>query len=239
MLIKDYINETMYNFIRSTKEQPVYAIGDVHGCADEFYELVDKIYSQNPNAIIYQLGDLIDRGPHLLDVFRICKDFNIRTLMGNHEYNFWLEVCDSRECRSLSRKETHEKFKKLKTKHQDMIIEMIASSKNYEVVLGPSGGFMLSHAPLDKNRATRLNSCVLNYCLTSEQDDPNMREQHNIHGHTHWEYKPIEEQLIRENNPKKCYNIDSGVVYGGYLTALNITDLSFIQVKSKQTYFKE
>lgn len=238
-------NKIQQEFVLSTKNEPVYAIGDVHGCGDEFLELVENILKVSPNAQIYQLGDLIDRGPDLLKVFKICEDYNIKTIMGNHEYNFWLEVCSNKECRSSARRETHEKFNGLKAKHRDFIIEKISESKNFIRVSTEnrnhsSSYYLLSHAPITKSRFDD-NASVLNFCITSENDSIHDRFYGNIHGHTHWTYKSIEEQLLKKNLEEMCYNInlDSGAVYGGALTALNLFDKSFIQVKSKEVYFKE
>ena len=45
-----------------------YVIGDVHGCYDEMIALLNKIENQDPEAIIYFVGDFIDRGPKVWDV---------------------------------------------------------------------------------------------------------------------------------------------------------------------------
>ncbi|MEC8614033.1 MAG: metallophosphoesterase, partial [Verrucomicrobiota bacterium] len=38
------------------------AIGDVHGCANEFEELLKKL-ELKPNDRVIQVGDLVNRGP--------------------------------------------------------------------------------------------------------------------------------------------------------------------------------
>lgn len=242
MLI-NMIDKVKTNVQFSSKEAPVYAIGDVHGCGDEFEELLNYIVLIEPNAKIIQLGDLIDRGPHLLKVFQLCRDFNVELVIGNHELNFWKEVCGELQCRSKTRLQTHEKFAQLKSKHQDFIIETISASKNYVKVYNPDKTlYLLTHAPMQKSRFEH-NGPALNFCTTSYKDHQDLRDKipYNVHGHTHWLYEPIEEQLKQQNLIRSCYNInlDSGAVYGKHLTALNLTDLSFIQVQSKETYFKE
>lgn len=95
-----------------------YVIGDVHGCFDEMMKLLEKIESQDTNAIIYFLGDLIDRGPEVWKVLEwamenITADGKYRSVRGNHEqmvlnwYAKWQEW----------KKENNEKDKESKTKY--------------------------------------------------------------------------------------------------------------------------
>ena len=65
-------------------------IGDIHGCAREFGELLDKVQPGSTDRLIL-LGDLFDRGPDSWEVFqkvqRLEKIFGDRfvLLRGNHE----------------------------------------------------------------------------------------------------------------------------------------------------------
>lgn len=83
----------------------VFAIGDVHGCADKLRALLDVILREaaqapGPTRLIY-LGDLIDRGPRNLEVLRLWSQGaaargvdHIDRLMGNHEQMLLLAVGD-------------------------------------------------------------------------------------------------------------------------------------------------
>lgn len=66
----------------------VFAIGDVHGCADELEELLGSLPLDDRSTVV-MLGDYIDRGPHsrrVLDVLIEWKSkHDIVTLSGNHE----------------------------------------------------------------------------------------------------------------------------------------------------------
>ena len=65
-------------------------IGDVHGESKLLQELLDLIYDEYGRDIgIYQLGDLVDRGPNVKETIQICIDNNIHSQMGNHEQ--WIE----------------------------------------------------------------------------------------------------------------------------------------------------
>lgn len=75
----------------------VYAIGDVHGCADRLFELHEQIarhLAEAPCAapLLVHVGDLIDRGPDSARVVaRLAMEPPVRgmatvNLMGNHEW---------------------------------------------------------------------------------------------------------------------------------------------------------
>ena len=63
-----------------------YVIGDIHGCFDQFVNLLNKInYQKNEDKIIL-VGDLVNRGPDSLSVLNYCMaDSNITTVLGNHD----------------------------------------------------------------------------------------------------------------------------------------------------------
>jgi hypothetical protein len=61
------------------------AIGDVHGCADELEEMLDKIAPTVDDTLIF-LGDLVNRGPATARVLERVRNLaNARSLLGNHE----------------------------------------------------------------------------------------------------------------------------------------------------------
>lgn len=67
-----------------------YVIGDVHGCFDEMMRLIQKIEKQDEDAIIYFVGDFIDRGPKVWETLQwmmknITPVGKYRSVRGNHE----------------------------------------------------------------------------------------------------------------------------------------------------------
>ncbi len=78
--------------------QRVYAIGDIHGCADLLDDLIEQIEEDDAargpaeTSIIF-LGDLVDRGPNsaaVIDRLIALADSRprVRVLLGNHEEIF-------------------------------------------------------------------------------------------------------------------------------------------------------
>lgn len=67
-----------------------YVVGDVHGCYDEMVKLLEKIESQDEDAKIIFVGDLIDRGPKVKEVLdwamkNVSDNGKYQCIRGNHE----------------------------------------------------------------------------------------------------------------------------------------------------------
>jgi bis(5'-nucleosyl)-tetraphosphatase (symmetrical) len=93
MLTQKDIEQPKHPIIKQLEDQFDYivAIGDVHGCYQELYILLQKL-----NGIVYKntaiifLGDLIDRGPDPAEVVYLVRGLqkdikNVYPLKGNHE----------------------------------------------------------------------------------------------------------------------------------------------------------
>ncbi len=61
-------------------------IGDIHGCYDEFSELLDAIDWSPQSHILILTGDLIDRGPKIKETLMFAMNTpSVYSLMSNHE----------------------------------------------------------------------------------------------------------------------------------------------------------
>ncbi len=60
-------------------------IGDIHGCFEEFQELLELVDWQ-PEDELVSVGDIVDRGPGSQELYEFFRDTpNAKVLMGNHE----------------------------------------------------------------------------------------------------------------------------------------------------------
>lgn len=66
----------------------VAVIGDVHGCFFTLTSLIEQVQQEFPQAEIYFVGDLVDRGKHSCEVFDLVEEKNFKFTIGNHEYMF-------------------------------------------------------------------------------------------------------------------------------------------------------
>jgi serine/threonine protein phosphatase 1 len=67
-----------------------WVIPDIHGCVNTLKALIEEMIKPSKYDWLYFLGDYIDRGPGSKEVIDYLmhlqyEDYNIRTLMGNHE----------------------------------------------------------------------------------------------------------------------------------------------------------
>ena len=61
------------------------AIGDIHGCVEEFAQLVKEVEYKRGEDRLLLLGDLIDRGPDPAGVVRLAQELDAESVLGNHE----------------------------------------------------------------------------------------------------------------------------------------------------------
>lgn len=228
-----------------------WVIGDVHGCLDEYNELVEKINQQATKQVkIIQLGDMIDRGPFFKSI--IMYDLADYKLMGNHEWNFILEHYGMKVCRSKSRNINHEKLKTWDKNVQDDFMKVIKNRNLFYYMVIGEDFYIFSHSPcsnflfndMDRNPFSKMlsNTNISTFAMSEKYsylvvDDNNYKNKVAIHGHTQWNYYSIHDQIKnQESDGYKIFNIDSGCVYGKKLTAIRVGDLKVVDVQSEFTH---
>jgi protein phosphatase len=253
---------------RRDERGPFDIIGDLHGCADELqellvqlgYEVTAEVESGGPWASpLYGhpagrkavfLGDLGDRGPRILDSFRMVRAMvqagNALCVPGNH---------DAKLLRKLRRHDvqiTHglgstlaeidalpEKQRK---PFQAELAAFLDGLVSHFVLDG--GALVVAHAGLKQALQGRASSAVRSFALygetTGETDEFGLPVRVNwaaeyrgnaavVYGHT---------PVPRLEWLNGTINIDTGCVFGGSLTALRYPERETVSVAAHRMYYE-
>ena len=211
------------------------AIGDVHGCADEFEELLAKLELKHDDRVI-QVGDLVNRGPDSHRVIELAREYQVESIIGNHELRLLTARGENKP--SLLNQYDRVTLKEL-TKDDWNYLEAMPKffyDAQIDTVI-VHGGFLP-----DKPWQTQGSELITNIQVIDNQgkaakrsDAPDAAPWTDfwggspfvVYGHT-----PRPRVFIREGS----IGIDTGCVYGGYLTAYIIEDKSLVQVRALSAY---
>jgi serine/threonine protein phosphatase 1 len=214
----------------------IYIIGDIHGCIDELNKLLDKLPITTDDLLIF-VGDYIDRGPDSKAVVSRIMNLehkNIIPLMGNHEqmmlnylekgladpswmYNGYEATVRSYDIDEVS---SHRKFR------SDM--KNILDSEGHLDFLNSlklfyeEDDFIVVHAGLDPYNFDERDPETLLWIREEFIMASVTYPKTVIFGHTR-----MKEPFIRQDR----IGIDTGCVYGGPLTAIELTERKIYQDK--------
>jgi hypothetical protein len=232
-------------------------IGDIHGCY-EFYQLLEYLgyrwdkfnclYIPPKDRILVSVGDIVDRGRFSAVVYSLINNMieanYMLSVRGNHDDKLmrWAKGNNVIQNHGLDKtildfqrlgigKESIFKFIKsfpyyLSLDNNRLIVVHAAWKKSLEdrdpfhrrcktwCLYGPTTGKTLSNGLPDRidwvlNREFNSSSPVI------------------VYGH-----QPYKKPRILN----KTYGIDTGCVFGGYLTALRYPEMKFVQIRANEVY---
>lgn len=120
--------------------QRVYAVGDIHGRADLFRDLIHAIEADDcargvSETTVILLGDLVDRGPDSRGVINAARDWSqkraVRILCGNHEEMFLKSLEEEAVLRQFIRfggKETILSYGVTRDEYLEMTVEELQAA---------------------------------------------------------------------------------------------------------------
>ena len=215
-----------------------YCIADIHGCYDEFMELLQLISFNPDEDILYVLWDVIDRGDRPIDCLQyIMRTKNVHLLLGNHEH-MMLDYFDCNNGSSWFKNKngmTLLQYNLLSGVETEKIIKYLRNRPLYKTVNVNNRRFFLSHAGL--NAAVPFKHQQKKHLIWGREDFYQYVALPNhicIFGHTPTSslYKKDCSIWLDELHNDKI-NIDCGCVFGGALAALRLDDGAIFYVKSK------
>jgi protein phosphatase len=245
---------------------PFDVIGDLHGCADELELLLEKLgyrpdplsesdeiwttrnYAHPEGRKAIFVGDLVDRGPRIVDCLRLVRNMvrsgSALCVPGNHDVKL-LKKLDGRDVKiSHGLAETLTEIdsipESIREAFRVSLKEFLTGLVSHYVLDG--GKLVVAHAGMKAEMQGRGSGRVRDFALygetTGEIDEFGLPIRLNwaadyrgaamvVYGHTP---TPEAEWLNR------TINIDTGCVFGGKLTALRYPELELVSVPAGRVF---
>jgi protein phosphatase len=238
---------------RKAEHGPFDVVGDVHGCCDELEQLLadlgyepsaDGAYAHPEGRKAIFVGDLVDRGPRIVDSVRLVKAMveadTALCVPGNHDMKLVrkLRGRDVQITHGLDR--TLAELETLTDAEREEVRAFLDGLVSHYVF--DDGNLVVAHAGMKEEMAGRGSGKVRDFALygetTGETDEFGLPVRWNwaaeyrgeaivVYGHTP---VPEPEWLNR------TINIDTGCVFGGRLTALRYPEKELVSVPAAATY---
>ena len=200
-------------------------IGDIHGCNDEFRELLQKVSPGSGDRLIL-MGDILNKGPDPVGVMETLESLKFICLRGNHEADHlqWqaggMSKPESVEVRNVMPAALYERY-------LEMALRMPLFYEDSGLIA--VHGALISGIPLREQPENILTGCF----------NPDSSWKNNIAldrplvvGHKRYSRDQNTPCVIEG----KFYGIDTGCVYGGSLTALAMPSGRITQAPAARVY---
>jgi protein phosphatase len=245
---------------------PFDIFGDIHGCCDELELLLaelgyvrtqmdqadevwgDSVYEHPDGRTALFLGDLVDRGPHVLDTLRLVRNMvqagNALCVPGNHDVKFLRKLWGKKVQITHGLDKTIAEYEALpddiRETFRQEAISFIDGLISHYVLDG--GKLVIAHAGMSQQMQGRGSGKVRHFALygetTGETDEFGLPVRYNwaadyrgpatvVYGHT-----PVPEP----DWLNRTINIDTGCVFGGALTVLRYPEKELVSVPALQMY---
>ncbi|MEH6904838.1 polynucleotide kinase-phosphatase [Neobacillus drentensis] len=238
-------------------------IGDIHGCFEEFCELLEKLgYRENDKGYfihpegrkILSLGDVMSRGPRSIETLQFFQKHVTAGLAymidSNHGWKIarWLEGKNVKlahgdenvkaEFDEYESKFGKEETERLKEQMRDLLLE---AKSHYVIQKNGVNVAVAVHAGIKDHYIGKQSPRISDFCRYGDTDGIDDRG------------KPIRkdwsiahqssELILWGHDPRtqpilvnNTLNIDQGVVFGGNLTAYCFPERKLVSVKAKADY---
>ncbi len=214
-----------------------WAIGDVHGCAEELRALLARL-PRGDDAVL--VGDLFDKGPDPSGVLALVKERGLRAVLGNHD----VLVRDHGRARlglapPPGRTPAPYVTACLERLEEDGTLEEAVRLCEALPLFRDEAGFVVVHAGLDPVRGR---------AGTDEATATNLRRYPRSGDAKWWTQWPGPEPVVFGHDARqglvrhevggqvRCVGLDTGCVYGGRLTAYGLGEDRFLVEPARKAW---
>ncbi|MGB3300727.1 MAG: polynucleotide kinase-phosphatase [Phormidesmis sp.] len=245
---------------------PFDIIGDVHGCCDELEQLLQQLgyqahdetqensfwnfplYAHPEGRQALFLGDLVDRGPRILDTVKLVHNMmeagSALCIVGNHENKLLRKLNGKNVKLNHGLEQTMAEIEAIPSDSRDAATKELQAFFNsllsHYVI--DDGALVVAHAGLREELQGRGSGYVRNFAMygetTGEIDEFGLPVRYAwaneyrgkaavVYGHT---------PVLTAEWVNNTIDIDTGCVFGGKLTALRYPEKSLVSVPAAQVY---
>jgi protein phosphatase len=253
---------------RTWDHGPFDIVGDTHGCYDELEELLQQlgyevvadttgaslwdgpVYAHPRGRTAVFVGDLVDRGPRILDTARLVRNMvaagHALCVPGNHDMKLVRKLRGRDAQLAHGLEDTLAELAALpgdprdRSEFERELADFLDGLPSHYAL--DDGRLVVAHAGMKESMQGRGSRAVREFALygetTGETDEWGLPVRHDwaaeyhgkatvVYGHT-----PVPRPEWLNNT----VNIDTGVVYGGRLTALRYPEREFVSVPARRAY---
>lgn len=230
-------------------------IGDIHGCREEFNQLLDKLKYDVKKHRVILVGDILDRGPDPVGLLQQIRKMELETVLGNHEEKAlrWRKHEALRELtgqdnpmKELTAQRREEWLGLSKSDIQwltSLPLQLHVKDNWYVVHAGMEPG--VSFAKQDLERIIRLRYVDKHgiYVKPKKNKEQPPESQYWAYNWTQpyniiFGHQKFDEPKVFKNDNNTCIGIDTGCCFGNTLTAFNLERNEYVQVKAHKVYYK-
>lgn len=212
-------------------------VGDIHGCREELEDLLGESGWEHDDLLI-SVGDLVAKGPDSRGVIRLMRRIGARAVRGNHD-----EHC----LRWWNAKVTGRELPRLKPAHQQVVdtlddedwrwlaaLPLWIELEGHEAVVVHAG--LLPNVPLEDHEPHDL--------MNMRSVLPDGSASRNYEDGTPWSELWTGPRLVvfghdairgLQTRPH-AIGLDTGCVYGGWLTGLWLPERELVSVPARAAY---
>jgi len=238
----------------SDKIERTFIISDIHGCIDEFREML-YLTNAKCNRIIL-VGDLEDRGPASTECVALARELKLESVLGNHSLKYlkWLRRTDSKKNEALIRQPHYAQFSKDDIGYMERMPLYIKIPEQDTIVVHAG---VKPYLPIE--RQSREDLCYLRYTdkngkfisIRKIRESGSISAANAVFWTSRGSFKNIANTIVYGHsvfedgiNIKKfedgseCIGIDGGCCFGMSLNSICLETREVISVKAKKVYYE-